>query len=620
MIEQVLPQRIVELEIHKHGYSKRAGFVSHLFVLGHFVVLFRFDGMTVLHILDHYIVYALELNAAVRRIGALPIAARKIFYFLVGSAGIEIYIRIVETVCYFRAGMRRSIVFYEIVILYLYFVRKLGFAVVVHTLRRGIAFCREYVIERVVRVRAGGKIIIARFEYVRFLPVRVVSFEFLRLYRDGERITLVRREVFRLCKPYKLHRRFFYAMFGVFVVIGVRFLQINLQSFLARVFRSAVGYGKRNLIIAVVVLFYVIIAVCKIGIRSAVAERIRHFVGVIPSTPPRRYAGSSRRCAATYDRIFVPRFVITVSDVYAFLIYDIFIVVGHVGGVIRIAVDKRTFRPTVVAEINVCGRGIIVVRERVGKLARNGIIASARQYRRDLLVRHRSRLSDPNASVYAETFYMLELHRVIGIYEQHDFGQLVFFAHLYEIVDNVLFVLRDVEIILIVEERVVAGRQNIALLARYARYDHDRGVGCGHARFHGARHRRPRRFIGISPPALIRADKTGISQKQIGIVLQAVLGENGSERVRRIDAHAARAVAQKHIIHRRHAEHAHSRIFRKRQCAAVVPQQNAALYGCLQRDFLRIFAHRFVVVDRMPNIVGVLFVNCIAVHVFFGII
>ena len=532
LIEQIVPERIVEVIFHevyqpqsvllfiffsalvelvetvlRHGYFTRNGKLIRRFCR---------DFVTVLHILYHLGVYARKAHA--RGIRSRPILARKIRDMLIGSARVNVYIRIIETVGYLKAFCGFG-VFNEIVGVHTYKLCEIGFSVVVHAVRVGAALARENVVERIVRINADGKVIVAPLEYVRLFAVAVVRFEILALYRDGERLAFFRLNDVGLVEPYKLDSRFFDTRIDI--VLGVRLLQINLKNLFTRQI-AVVGDLYRDFVV-VAFLLDLKIAVLEIGIRESVTERISNLVGILPARVgvSGGHARRARRIAAAVHvgvilaehRVFVPRFVIAVTHVYAFLINDVsvvhrhFVVFGH-------AAFARELH---IAEVGGHGRTVMIERDRIGKTSARR--DRAREHVRYLRVRRAAAHAYPYARIDAEVFYVFHLQRACRVYEQHDALDLTRFAERNEPLYNVVLVRRKIHIVVV---QVIIGVNALAVvdarieicvpvLARVAGNGHDSRVAVfGHRIGHVAYSRRiervPRYFANTVFPIVIVAD------------------------------------------------------------------------------------------------------------------
>ena len=175
LVEQFFPKRVVVAKPFEHGYVERALRRSNRAVNGHFVALFNGYFVSVLHVVNHSVAFAFELNAFCR-IRAVPVASRNVFYLLVGSAFVKVKVCVVESVGYFDALFVFGIRF-EVVLGNRYFIRHVRVARGVHSavgVGGGITLCRKHVVERVMRGSAYRKIIIAFFEYVSLCAVRIV--------------------------------------------------------------------------------------------------------------------------------------------------------------------------------------------------------------------------------------------------------------------------------------------------------------------------------------------------------------------------------------------------------------------------------------------------------------
>ena len=640
LIEQIIPHRIVVFEFAQHRQIELAERRSRFAVNGKRVVLFHGDFVTVLHISHHHVVYAFKVDRG-RRVRSFPIVARQIFYRLIVLCTlVKIEIRIVETVGYFLFGFGRGSERFVVVRVDSYFINLGGIARSVHSrllLGREI-FSRKNVIERVVRVRADGEIVIARFEYVRFLPVRVVCAQILSVYRNGQRLfSRLRVELIRLGKTYKLHRRFFYAVLSV--VIGIRSLNIHLHNVLAGI-SARIAYLERH-VVAALVLFDIEFRLLERSVRETVSERERNFLGIIPCRAVRR--AFDARCAVHAENgILVARFIVSVSDVNAFLIHEILHIMSLI--ILRILFVEigqfvGIFRPRIVAEIRVGRRGVIVIYQRVGGASRYDVLVVSGEYVGNLSKTHRSALTDPYARIH--TVFVLgnirELHGIRCVQKQHNVFDLLLAFENIQFLEHARFLGGKLEIILSAAADGIVFHyvEYIEVLARRARDYHYRRIVRGqrlfrnspYFRIRGFVHLKPRHIVGrrriiVSGLAAVRRFQLLILRLELVVYGKALALELRAERARFLGdyVHLTGSRTREHIILRRYAEHAHARVRLQRQRVALVPQQNAAFYRRLLADTLGIFTHRRIVSDRALIAVFVLDVFDLAVRVSFYIV
>ena len=218
----------------------------------------------------------------------------------------------------------------------------------------------------------------------------------------------MRLKLARLCIAYKLHRRLFYSF--IYVVFGVRLLQINLHALLARNV-AQVGYRNGNLVI---VAFFRnrVTAVSKSSVTRAVSERIFYFRTVIPVTVPRNRTLIRYGVSAAYYRVFISRLVVAVAHVYAFLICNVCVVMFGCAVVNRAAVSIFE-----IAVVYARGRGICVVSPGIHDFTRRIHVPPKH-------VAHRfgsgiAAVTRPQTGVNGILFEFLHIHRV-GKQQHHD--------------------------------------------------------------------------------------------------------------------------------------------------------------------------------------------------------
>ncbi len=466
-----------------------------------------------------------------------------------------------------------------------------------------------------MRIVADGEIVVALFEYVRALAVSVVGAERLFIHRHGKRLLAVGvgGEPVGLGKADELYRGLLYAV--LFVILGVRFLDIHLHDFLARN-AAAVADIERN-VVARFGLSHFEVAVLEGRIRQSVAERECDFLIVVPCLFVGRASGG--RCALhAEDGILVARFVVSVTDVNAFLINYVFSVVRPiVASVFLVEVGQfiGVFRPGEVAEVGVRRSGMIVVKQSVRRASRHDELVVTDKHVGDLGKAHRAALTYPYARVDAVLLlaYLGELHRVGGVEQEHRLFESARRFERLQVFEHARFFDGELEVVLDAAHHVVAHvLGNIEVLARGARdYHYSRIVG-GDGAFRNVFYLAVRGFADLEPRQVVGRRRVGVARLsavlrgdlfvsffELGIDLDALGGERRAYRaVHGRDVDLTRAAAAEHVFLRRYAEHADlsARFERER---VVVPQQDAALDGGLFADKLGVPAHsRVVAVGR----------------------
>ncbi len=460
LVEKVVPLRIVVLEILHHGEAELAVGRGYLAVHGQLVAFRDCDGVPVLHVADHYIVDAFERDRR-RRESAFPVVAAEVRYrLIVLSAFVQVEVGVVETVGYLLFRFRR---FGEHLVIGLsdgYLVRHSGVAGRVHPrlLLGGEVLARKDIVERVVRVVADGEIVVALFEYVRALAVSVVGTERLFIHRHGKRLLAVGvgGEPVGLGKADELYRGLLYAV--LLVILGIRSLDIHLHDFLAGN-AAAVADVERN-VVARFGLRHFEIAVLEGRIRQSVAERECDFLIVVPCLFVGRARGG--RCALhAEDGILVARFVVSVTDVNAFLIHYVFSVVRPiVASVFLVEVGQfiGVFRPGEVAEVGVRRSGMVVVKQSVRRASRHDELVVTDKHVGDLGKAHRAALTYPDARVDAVLLlaYLGELHRVGGVEQEHRLFESARRFERLQVFEHARFFDGELEVVLDAAHHVVA--------------------------------------------------------------------------------------------------------------------------------------------------------------------
>ena len=265
---------------------------------------------------------------------------------------------------------------------------------------------------------AYRKVIVARVHYICLVIFVIIACYIGKVNRYGERL---RRsfavESLRLGKAAELNGRFFYA------ALGIRRLRIDLNDVFAGDIGGVVGYGYGNLgSLIIPVYLNAVKRLGEIGIRHTPAERELNFLFILPGAARGSINARRRRSVAFAEHgVFVPRFVVTVTYIYALVIHNVFARVG-VGYRSRICKLK-------VAEILHCGGRERIVCVRIGKVSRRVYLAD--EYIGYGVHSHLAGAAYIQNCVDVVFFHPTEFHRVEGVENDDALVEVALF-HLFE--------------------------------------------------------------------------------------------------------------------------------------------------------------------------------------------
>ena len=206
-----------------------------------------------------------------------PIASRNVVNVVV-VAVVKIYIRVVELVGYAVGCCRAGCVSRLVERLFLFVNERL--VALAEQVGGFYALSRKYVVYGVVRVRARGKVIRARVDYIGLFAVRVVRREIFFVHFHRNRLRAAVSQHVRLGVAHKLDRSLFY--FVKLVVFGIGLLQINFHHVLAC--RVADVFNREGNGVLALGWRYLKVGILELRIRKSVTERIGYGGGIIEIT------------------------------------------------------------------------------------------------------------------------------------------------------------------------------------------------------------------------------------------------------------------------------------------------------------------------------------------------
>ena len=280
-----------------------------------------------------------------------------------------------------------------------------------HAVRDGLALRRKHVVQRVMRVRADGEVVVAGVDDVGLGAIGVVGGEVRQINLHGDGLGCAGLQRRSLFKVHQLHSGLFHAVLAV--IVGVRHACVHFHDALARHVAGILhshGDGRGLLVIRN---GHAVQRLLEGGVGQTVAEGIDDFVGVIPcavlggdgAVSVGVGASLGFRAAVAQHNIGIAGFVVAVAGVDAFRL-------NQVGVDIRFRREVRRVRPRDVAVVRHSGREGAVLRHHVAKVrgGRDGAVEH---------VRHAGE-ADPDDCVDVRVVLQVgDFHRVRGV-DQHD--------------------------------------------------------------------------------------------------------------------------------------------------------------------------------------------------------
>ncbi len=187
-------------------------------------------------------------------------------------------------------------------------------AVGVHPVCRGEALCRQDIVQPMVRIVPGSKVVVPRIQDVGPRSAGVVGLHDFLGHGDRDRLRLARLQQAGLGKAHQLHGGLLHPVGPI--VVGIGGLHIDLHHVLARPI-PGVGHGDRCLK-AVAGFLHLVVRPLELGIGQAVAEGELNCgaVVVVPGVPLAQHP------------VLIPRFIIAVTHIDALGVHQVLPAVG----------------------------------------------------------------------------------------------------------------------------------------------------------------------------------------------------------------------------------------------------------------------------------------------------
>ena len=321
------------------------------------------------------------------------------------------------------------------------------------------SFCSQNIVQSLMRSIAGCKVVVSGINNVGLCAVCIVSthFTFGNGNIDGNGLTCRNCNFF---KTDQFNGSFFNTIFTVIVCIGR--LHIDLDS-LAPIDGTGIGNidGKHEIIAG---FLHGQAVINKVSIGQTIAKGISHSGGIVVIA----------NIGVAENFVLITRLIIAVSDIDAFLIGDIILVVGSLerkSGLSGVGVRGR-------ASILNSGAGQVIVAVGVNQFAA-GIDRTVQQVA-DCLDAGLTDFTDPHTGIHAVIYtadgrlQKIQFDRVGTIEQDDDFLELTGFLHFGQLCQKVaLFLAQREHIAITIADSVP---RNVGTLAADTRDDHNGGI------------------------------------------------------------------------------------------------------------------------------------------------
>ena len=321
------------------------------------------------------------------------------------------------------------------------------------------SFCSQNIVQSLMRAIAGCKVVVSGINNVGLCAVCIVSthFTFGNGNIDGNGLTCRNGDFF---KTDQFDGSFFNAIFTVIVRIGR--LHIDLDS-LAPIDGTGIGDvdGKHEIIAG---FLHGQAVINKVSIGQTIAKGISHSGGIVVIA----------NIGVAENFVLITRLIIAVSDIDAFLIGDIILVVGSLerkSGLSRVGVRGR-------ASILNSGAGQIIVAVGIHQLAAG--VDRAVQQVADGFDTRLPNFTHPHTGIHTvvhaanRRFKEVQFNRIGTIEQNNDLFDLTSVFHLSQLCQKVaLFLAQREHIAITIADSVP---RNVGALTADTRDDHNGGI------------------------------------------------------------------------------------------------------------------------------------------------